>query len=91
MLVLTTVVVVVIAGGVLYFQPWTTDGKKRLKGIRSNIAALGGLVVSALLSIAPQLETFPWRQYLGDNAALAATLGTLGLVGLFTVLKKTNH
>ena len=41
--------------------------------------------------ILPQLEMFPWREYLDDNSALAASLGTLVLVGLFTALKGTRH
>lgn len=75
----------VLAGLYLY------RNRQRWKGIRSNIAAIGGTIVAIVSQILPQLEMFPWREYLDGNTALAASIGTLVLVAVFSALKRTVH
>jgi hypothetical protein len=82
--IVTLLVVVAIA-----FVLWRN--KARLKGIRSNITGIGGSALTFAGLLLPQLEAFPWRQYLPDQAALYAALGTLALVTLFSVLKGTSQ
>ncbi len=75
----------VVSGVYLY------RNRDRLKGIRSNIAAIGWTLFEVFERVIVQLEMFPWKEYLTPNHALISTIGVLALVTFFTSLKGTGR
>lgn len=91
MTVYLIVALIALALGLYLFFAKTSYGDKRFKDYRTKIAAVLGGIATVAAQIVQQLEFFPWREYLTNETALAASLGTLALVAVFTALGFTRH